>query len=376
MRKIVLIIFTTVLLAGCSSMMDTVLSEFTDETSKQEKKANEKESQINSDVEIENELIDNDNPLNEREMIEEMMTKQRELMKPGFVTSEKEIEDISIRYFAYDDTFQYSTFYSLDLGLPLIAFDGGNRYDQAAMKELKSEFIEEKKLNHKTIDGVYGLYGDSYKRYEMWGESNGNIYNITLSEDEDPDSEKAIELISKSLKTEADGVYDPLYSLLNIDLETVKFPKLHSEYAELDGAALLYTGYGDKAVKLDVQYRLGGYDSFTYSVSNQEIEVYEELFEEGESVETPGGMIVTIYQHKERKDQIYQWTDGTNYYQIEMRIMDKSLVKANDIYDIIDSAMKDDRTFENMEVFQEINPEASLGKNEKALEKLFNKMKK
>lgn len=376
MRKIFTLIFATVLLAGCSNMMDAVLNELTDETPKNKTVEEDKEIKTVSDAEVENELIDLENPLNEREIIEKMMSKQRELKKPGFIKSEKDIGDIIIRYFTYNDTFQYSSYYDLDLGLPLISYEGGTRYDKEAMKEFKGEFVEEKKLDHDSINGVYGLYGDSYKRYEMWGESDGNIYNITLSEEEDPDNEKAIELISKSLKTEEEGAYDPLYKALNLDTENIKFPKLHEEYVELDGAAFMYMGYNEKTVQLDVQYRIGGSDTITYSVSDQELEVYDDIFKEDEVVETPGGIEVTIYQHNERKDRIYQWTDGTHFYQIEMWIMDKSLLKANDVYAVIDSAMQDDRKFENKDIFKAINTEPALGKNEKALEKLFIKMKK
>ncbi len=92
-----------------------------------------------------------------------------------------------------------------------------------------------------------------------------------------------------------------------------------------------------------------------------------------DDVETENGVKVTIYKEDDRDNEIFKWTDGTYFYELNFRKQDKSLVNSVDILAIIDSAMEDEREFENKEVFKATNVHPKLGKPEKKVEKYLNK---
>lgn len=375
MRKFFMIIFSAVFLTGCSELMDDILYQLTDDE-RVTKEVVEEESDVNGDSQTtrNNNLIDDQNFLQEREEIENLMEKQRELLKPGFIKNEKNVIDMHLGYFPFDGTLQYSAYYDVDTNVPIIFYKSITDVSEILLEDRYSEFQDKKKLDHNKIDGFYGLYGDSYQTYDMWGEYEGSGYNIGIREEDDVDNEKLIELITQTLKSEAAGAYDPLYSLFSIDVDKVKFPKLNSDYAEVDEVVIDYLGYEDKSFRLKLAYRIGGYDMITYSILEKEEAMSDYYEQKGEEV-TADGIIVTEYKHVDRDNEIYKWTDGTYFYELEFWKKDKSLINSADIYAIIDSAMQDERTFENKDIFKATNVHPKLGKPEEELEKFFSKLK-
>lgn len=372
MRKFFIIICLIMVLTGCSQLMDDVLYKFTDgERVSKQVPDEDIENYDDSEMERNNNLIDDENFLDEREAIENFMEKQRELLKPGFIKNEKDMIDMQLDYMPIDGMLNYSAYYEGSQNVPIIFYKGMTNISEKFLEDRYSEFQDKKKLDHDKIDGMYGLMGDSYQTYDMWGQYKGNVYNIGIAKENDETNEKLVEMISQTLKTEAEGAYDPLYSIFSIDMDKVKFPKLNNDYSELSTLSINYFGYDDK-LSLDVNYRIGGYDSIKYSIFEKEITL-PDYYKPIDDVETENGVKVTIYKEDDRDNEIYKWTDGTYFYELNFRKQDKSLVNSADILAIIDSAMEDDREFENKEVFKATNVHPKLGKPEKKVEKYLNK---
>ena len=372
MRKFFIIICLIMVLTGCSQLMDDVLYKFTDgERVSKQVPDEDIENYDDSEMERNNNLIDDENFLDEREAIENFMEKQRELLKPGFIKNEKDMIDMQLDYMPIDGMLNYSAYYEGSQNVPIIFYKGMTNISEKFLEDRYSEFQDKKKLDHDKIDGMYGLMGDSYQTYDMWGQYKGNLYNIGIAKENDETNEKLVEMISQTLKTEAEGAYDPLYSIFSIDMDKVKFPKLNNDYSELSTLSINYFGYDDK-LSLDVNYQIGGYDSIKYSIFEKEITL-PDYYKPIDDVETENGVKVTIYKEDDRDNEIFKWTDGTYFYELNFRKQDKSLVNSADILAIIDSAMEDDREFENKEVFKATNVHPKLGKPEKKVEKYLNK---
>lgn len=372
MRKFFIIICLIMVLTGCSQLMDDVLYKFTDgERVSKQVPDEDIENYDDSEMERNNNLIDDENFLDEREAIENFMEKQRELLKPGFIKNEKDMIDMQLDYMPIDGMLNYSAYYEGSQNVPIIFYKGMTNISEKFLEDRYSEFQDKKKLDHDKIDGMYGLMGDSYQTYDMWGQYKGNVYNIGIAKENDETNEKLVEMISQTLKTEAEGAYDPLYSIFSIDMDKVKFPKLNNDYSELSTLSINYFGYDDK-LSLDVNYQIGGYDSIKYSIFEKEITL-PDYYKPIDDVETENGVKVTIYKEDDRDNEIFKWTDGTYFYELNFRKQDKSLVNSADILAIIDSAMEDDREFENKEVFKATNVHPKLGKPEKKVEKYLNK---
>lgn len=372
MRKFFIIICLIMVLTGCSQLMDDVLYKFTDgERVSKQVPDEDIENYDDSEMERNNNLIDDENFLDEREAIENFMEKQRELLKPGFIKNEKDMIDMQLDYMPIDGMLNYSAYYEGSQNVPIIFYKGMTNISEKFLEDRYSEFQDKKKLDHDKIDGMYGLMGDSYQTYDMWGQYKGNLYNIGIAKENDETNEKLVEMISQTLKTEAEGAYDPLYSIFSIDMDKVKFPKLNNDYSELSTLSINYFGYDDK-LSLDVNYRIGGYDSIKYSIFEKEITL-PDYYKPIDDVETENGVKVTIYKEDDRDNEIFKWTDGTYFYELNFRKQDKSLVNSVDILAIIDSAMEDEREFENKEVFKATNVHPKLGKPEKKVEKYLNK---
>ena len=372
MRKFFIIICSIMVLTGCSQLMDDVLYKLADgERVTKQVPEEDIENYDDSEMERNNNLIDEENFLNEREEIENLMEKQRELLKPGFIKNEKDMIDMQLDYMPIDGMLNYSAYYEGSQNVPIIFYKGMTNISENFLEDRYSEFQDKKKLDHDKIDGMYGLMGDSYQTYNMWGQYKGNVYNIGIAKENDETNEKLVEMISQTLKTEAEGAYDPLYSIFSIDMDKVKFPKLNNDYSELSTLSINYFGYDDK-MSLDVNYRIGGYDSIKYSIFKTEITLLDS-YKPIDDVETENGVKVTIYKEDDRDNEIYKWTDGAYFYELNFRKQDKSLVNSADILAIIDSAMEDEREFENKEVFKATNVHPKLGKPEKKVEKYLNK---
>ena len=169
MRKFFMIIFSAVFLTGCSELMDDILYQLTDDERVTKEVVEEVDVNGDSQTTRNNNLIDDQNFLQEREEIENLMEKQRELLKPGFIKNEKNVIDMHLGYFPFDGTLQYSAYYDVDTNVPIIFYKSITDVSEILLEDRYSEFQDKKKLDHNKIDGFYGLYGDSYQTYDMWG---------------------------------------------------------------------------------------------------------------------------------------------------------------------------------------------------------------
>src|SRR5699024_3584297 len=369
MRRFLVVLMAAMVLSGCVEMMDNGPESVSDEPVAEESMDKDPEKiETNSD----NKLIDLENPLDERDAIEKSMMVQRDVLKPGFVTDDLDVMEIQVRNYVMDDAVRYRSVYKLPEKMSLLCFEANNMYTEDFYEELIKEFRKKKELNHKQIDGVYGLFGDgNYPSYDLWGMDDDFVYNISIGNEKDVDTEKLLGLMGKTLKSEDSGAYDPFYENFTLNLDDVKFPKLSAHHADLDSTMVSIDAYEGMNSAIELTYRIGGSETIYYFISENEGSLYENLYEKVEECELESGIVVTEYKDESRDDRLFSWADGTYFYEFELRTMEKSLIETEDIFDIINSAMQDDREFANEDVFEQKVDKPKLGKNEKAVQKMF-----
>ncbi len=334
--------------------------------------SNGSEGDVGSELEpiemtLENKLIDMEDPVDERGVLQKAMEEQREILKPGSITEAYGMVEVQVRYYVNDGGFHYHAIYELPGKMPLLFADGMTLYGDDFYDEAIMDFQDAKKFNTKQLKGLYGLYGDNdYPSYQLWGTADGVVYNLNIGKEDGVEHEKVLEMLGKSMKTEADGAYDPFYSTFSLDVTEVKFPSFSKEHTDINLATIRVDGYDDNS-ELSVTYRIGRSDQVIYTVSEKEKELYKDYYEKEYETEMLNGMVVSEYKDVDSDDRIFRWTDGTYFYEMELWAMDKSLIQSKDMYDIIHSSLQDKRSFDRAEVFAEENTQAELGENEKSL---------
>lgn len=86
-----------------------------------------------------------------------------------------------------------------------------------------------------------------------------------------------------------------------------------------------------------------------------------------DEVQTPEGITVTTFE--EDSDYIiYEWTDEAYDYEVRFELYDEDSILTNeDMLDMIDSAMKDDRKFTNKDLFEPIRSEPTMTEEKEKL---------
>lgn len=308
-------------------------------------------------------FIDENNPLDERSAIEKMMEAQRELLKFGFITAEDRLTSLRLEY-RHDevegDELEYSSSYLFDNGTDISQFVRTNLKDyERRLNGLK----EKKDITTDDLDGAIGKYAD---RNMLVGKNNEHHYELEVDGFEKHDYKEILELVGKTVETEADGAYEPFYDSLSINLNELKLPKLNKDVANvwITKMNVQDTFDEDYFTRLDVYYALNDYhDQVIFSImKNLDEDEKSSLFTDSnvEEVQTPDGVTVTTFQ--EDDDYIiYEWTDGIYDYEVRFELYGEDSILTNeDMLEMIDSAMKDDRKFMNKQVFEPINLEPMM----------------
>src|SRR5699024_12785619 len=102
------------------------------------------------------------------------------------------------------------------------------------MEEHESETTNIKNISENGKEGVYYQTDDGV--YGMAVEFDGRLYNPFISNVQSTeDKEKMqtlLKLMTKSMNTENEGAYNPIYDHYTIDLNEVKFPSVNEERIE------------------------------------------------------------------------------------------------------------------------------------------------
>lgn len=352
-KSIVFILICLLLIVGCSN----------------DKKVSERDrTKSNSPSDFS--FIDGNNPLDERGAIEKMLETQRELLKFGFITAEDRLTGFSLEY-RHDevegDELEYTSSYLFDNGTDIFQFVRTNLKDY----ERRSGGLEEKQdIITDDLDGAIGKYSDSNM---LISKNNDHHYELEVDGFENHDYKEILELVGKTMETEADGAYDPFYDSFSIDPDQVKLPKLNKDVANVWITKLNVQDTFDENyfTRLDVYYALNDFhDQFIFSImKNLDEDEKSSLFTDSkvEEVQTPDGITVTTFE--EDSDYIiYEWTDEAYDYEVRFELYGEDSILTNeDMLEMIDSAMKDDRKFTNKDLFEPISSEPTMTEEKEKL---------
>lgn len=377
MRKILAVCLLVFVLVGCQTDGDSAEEKANNEdeqtdTSGQDKDASETtvaQSPIEK-IAIDHELVDEDNYLDEREMLVEAILRQKDLLKLGFVNDEVPFTRISSTYYPLTDSSSYDALYELPNFESPINYQVYSDMEEEFFQDLLDGFTDGQKIDHPTLEGFHGKNELGYEVvYEVLGTDDQFYYMLSTGTEEDGYNEEIIELLSLTMKTEADGAYDPLYDHFKMDLDLVKFPQISKEHANISNATVTIGHNDDSYVILKLIYEIGEDSVLELNVlENKENDLNLYADQEGNKETTEGGTVVLINEDDDEDyiNKSYYWTDGVHKYSLYLD-EEKEHLSDEDILTLIDSSSNDERTFENIELFNDSNTELVYSDNEQKL---------
>lgn len=279
----------------------------------------------------------------------------------------------TITYNPENEAASYMSNYERSDELPAIDFEVDISWDEHDFAEEVDNLDDTWDIEDADITGKYGLKKD-LDMYQLNGsyDNQGYELKINFNSEEKIVNEALLNKIAKSLKTEADGTYDPFYDNIDIDLDAVKFPTVNQDAAMIGFVSVKYDKYN--GTEVNTYYRwdeLGSGKGFEFSNKQSNPLKDSTTIEEGETKELEDGTKVTEYiPDNDKNKKYFHWKEGENHYEIFYQEEENGLTE-NDIDEIILSAMKDERSFENKVLFENESGNPKLGENEKALNSQF-----
>lgn len=286
----------------------------------------------------------------EHELIIEAMEENKKLLKADFQEGPYEFLELQYSY-NLNDTIHYSVLaYIFDdqhsTKKDAVAEDTMVTYsinspDGSDIEPLQEDLIEPKELEHDQLTAKYGESKNS--GFELIGEYEDNRYFLYAYTDRD--DEETIRTLSNSLTTTENGGNDIVFDRFYLDFDQVKFP---FSAKEIKPSGVFFEWYDESSaprstVSMSYAFMNGNY--MTYQVQDQPFE----LAETEEENTTPDGHSI----ERETRDgqiPIYRWTDGVYYYQIKL-FGDEEHLAQEAVFEIIDTAMNEDRSFPDKELF-------------------------
>lgn len=356
-RTAILLCFT-LLIVGCSNNSDTT------EQDKQD-------SIHNSNSAIS--YIDEDNYVDERSAIVEAMEYQKEQLKFGFLTDDYILYSQEINYTTPDEDseddveLEFDQFY--EFPKETVLYNATMNLEDHIAESLL--LTDGKEITSDKIDGSYDMIDDSLT---FRGVKDAFLYDLNFGS-ESADANGIMQLVADTMKTEAEGAYDPFYKLFNLDIDNLKYPKINAEAADVFQTFMTLDRDFDDNYYASVATRYGTnipLHAFTYKISELGAEKESETTDDTLKEEkTDGGISLTTFYYDDMF-KYYEWEDDTYQYEIEVELVDEDeSMTDEDIYEIVDSAMEDDRHFDNKEVFEPINTTPSLSDKEEEINELF-----
>lgn len=305
-------------------------------------------------------IIDVNDPYDERGVIEEAMNEQRTIRKPGFIPDPSVIQkgfDLLGATITYDpgkETFYHEVTYAHKVSDMSMSFGAEKYTSHDRYEETLDQMKEQKPFDDD--EGIYGYVGEGDKKEYRYAIQTGDTSYLFERGwwDEDFFDEEFVKLVRKSLRTEADGAYDYFYDDFAFKIDSLHFP-LVSKDAVDDMEVMIKTD------ALYLRYSLANSAKVNFVVEAEEPTGYLSNLSKIDEVETDNGIAVTVYETE--GDDVgpvrYTWENGEYFYSV-VHQSDEDALPTEDIYAIIDSSVDDSRSFENEDVFDQKVDEPSL----------------
>lgn len=363
-----LLLITALILGACGEKSDE-----TKETgTKDGQETKDSTEKTEDEKEFSGPLISKDNPIDDRGVMKETVERQKNVLKLSFITDNYPISNIQLAFYPTEDDFSYNTMYGLPTEtIGSFQYYARSEYDASDVDGFVEGLKDPKQLDHDLMEAYYGTYDDEYENnYQLYGLAEDISYELFAGLESEGYTDELVECIGKSMKTEADGAYDPFYKHFSLDLDKIKFPYISQDRAEIYAFIVSYWGEDDDDSRISINYHLGD-SSLYYGINSNPKTWYSVEVDKGK---TPEGIEVTEYSEGD-DDRYFGWTDGTYSYHIQYTPPEKNEFDTEDIYDVIDSSINDERTFEDKTFIQTATDKPNLTENEEKINKLMKKIK-
>lgn len=317
-------------------------------------------------------LIDENNAINDREIIRETVERTREELKLGFITDDYPISNIQNVFYPETEKISYGVMYGLPTDtIGSFQYNIDYEYEEDLFQTLVDELDNPKQLDHDSMDTVYyGEYDDEVEpNFLLFGEKGDKLYNLYAGYESEGYSFDLIEAMGHSMKTEEEGAYDPFYKHFSMDLDEIKFPHINNERAEVHSASVSYWDTSDNS-RISLSYNIED-GTIYYGVELEPTMITGDGIGEGT---TDDGVAVTEYEDY-NDDRYFGWDDGIYYYYIQYALPDENELTTEEIYEVIDSAMADERTFEDTSFIEPITDTPQLTENEEKINEQMKEIK-
>lgn len=294
-----------------------------------------------------------ENNLDERSLLEEAIKQQHELHKLGFITNSFTDMNTAFVYYPLHDTFGYSATYEIPNTQTSFTFEGGTSFNHSHYESIVDKFAFKQQINNPYISLLYGKFNDELDEdYYIVGHDNNMTYILQIGSEEEGFSEEIVRLIGESLRSEVEGAFDPLYNNFSIPLSDIKLPSLNEQRVAIQDIHLSVNTIRDTS-NIFMTYLLSEEDTITYQIASTEPQI-EKSNKKASTITLNNGTKVNQFETKS-KEQIFQWDDGTNYYTMTVMLKDDTIIQSDEIIEIIESAQKDTRTFDDEQFFQSLS---------------------
>ena len=321
-------------------------------------------------------IINDDHPLDERMMLEQGLEKQRALYKLGLFSNGMDNVRTYIVYYPLEDTFGYSSMYRIPNSQHFLTFEAGTSFEASLYDSMVDQFVEPQEMYHDQLKVMYGEYRqESVGDYYAVAQDEQKTYLVQFGSNTEGYTEEIVQSIVESLHTEEDGAYDPFYRNFALDLDKVKFPKMNDKRVAMHDANISVFG-SDEDSQISITYMLSEQDTIIYTIENTETS-FDDDYKKIDEFTISNKKTVTAYEHQENPThRMFHWIDGPYNYSIEVKLQHEDIIKTAEIHDMIESALHDDRTFEQPALIQSLNEEPKQTKNEKKIIKILKNMNK
>lgn len=310
-------------------------------------------------------IIDVNDPYDERGVIEEAMNEQRTILKPGFIPDPSVIQkgfDLTNDAITYDpatEELEHEVTYSHKVSDLSMTFAAEKNTSDDRYEEAVADMIEQKPFDDH--EGFYGyIENKDKKEYTYALQTDDTSYFFKRGWwDEDFFDEEFVKLLGESLRTEADGAYDYFYDDFAFKLDSLHFPLLSKDVVD-DFEITIQTD------ALYLRYDLAESANINFIVEANDPSGYLSNLSEIDEVKTDNGISLTVYEAEDASITYYTWEKDETFYSLVLDANEGSLT-TDEIYAIIDSSIDDTRSFENEDVFDEQVDEPSLTDVDKAI---------
>ena len=320
-------------------------------------------------------VISDEHPLDERAMLEKGLEKQRDLYKLGFVSNDFKHLKTDIVYYPLDDTFGYSSAYQVPNNQTFFKFEAGTSFESSLYDSMMDSFVEPNEIQHETLQMMYGEYiEEATGDYYIIAKEDDLTYIMQTGSKDEGYTEEIMEKIGATFRSENDGAFDPFYQHFSLDLSKIKFPKMNEDRVAIHDTKV--SVHETAASEIQITYMLSEQDTIEYQINDTKTSLKDE-YKEVDTSRILKDLNVTEYKSNENDNHhLFHWTDEDYEYTLAVTLQNEDIIENEEIYEIIESATQDERSFEHKEIFDAINEMPKRTKAEKSLTKLLKNINK